>query len=372
MALRCESFRKSRVLACSRACFGTHYRGDSIPAFKDVSHVGTLGGDGFGVVKLRPELYFSPWTDRKSPASLRLSNSAPNLFICRLTHAATERVSQDGPLVSYGFALENAFASECDCLLGLIAILRATFLLLRPLAGGGNNLLRLIAEFSGHLLVGGENLLGGKRLLPVTGRVRRNLRRLRAAVSGLLQLFFDLLRTGTRCIKVLLRVAFDLWCAAFPCLDFIAEIAELVCERRLVHGGRILLAFKESSLLQCPSGAIGSFGHVENDRMGVELGRSVAVHRASRVMLEFRSYEFARLLGGVVAADPCMCVALQLVQSGSDGGTMSISHPLIPAYEGRQRNGFGCGKGSIPSGPMFNRLGSAPIRRLCTPARGDV
>jgi hypothetical protein len=96
--------------------------------------------------------------------------------------------------------------------------------------------------------------------------------------------------------------------------------------------------------------------------MGVELRRGVPVHRASGVMLEFRGYEFARLLGGVVAAEPRMCVSLQLVQCGSDGGTMRISHPLIAAHEGRQRNRFGCGKSSIPTGPMFNRLGSGPIR----------
>ena len=67
-----------------------------------------------GVVKLRPESCFMPWTERNSPASCRLSNSARMSRYERLAHAAPESVAEDRPLVGHGLALEDAVASEGD------------------------------------------------------------------------------------------------------------------------------------------------------------------------------------------------------------------------------------------------------------------
>ena len=74
-------------------------------------------------------------------------------------------------------------------------------------------------------------------------------------------------------------------------------------------------------------------------------------------------------LGGVVAADPRLRVALQLVEGGGDGLPVGFSHPLIAADERRQRNGFGCGEGRIPTGPMLDRLdGVSVCGRVSLPA----
>ena len=92
----------------------------------------------------------------------------------------------------------------------------------------------------------GKNLFGGERLLAVSGGVSRDLRGLRAAVSGLFQLLFDLLGARAGGVKVLLRVSFDLRCAASARLDFVSQVAELVGQLRLIHGCRKLLALEEA------------------------------------------------------------------------------------------------------------------------------
>jgi hypothetical protein len=79
----------------------------------------------------------------------------------------------------------------------LRAVLRATLLQLGPLAGGGDDLLRLVAKISGHLFVGGKNFLG-ERLLAVAGGMRRNLRCLRAVVSCFFQLIASMRFAGFR------------------------------------------------------------------------------------------------------------------------------------------------------------------------------
>ena len=95
-----------------------------------------------------------------------------------------------------------------------------------------------------------KNLFGGERLLAVAGGVGRDLRCLGAAVPAFFELLFDLPGARAGSVKILLRVAFDLRCAAPAGFDFIAETAELVGERGLIDGGRILLAFEEGPLLQ--------------------------------------------------------------------------------------------------------------------------
>jgi hypothetical protein len=59
-------------------------------------------------------------------------------------------------------------------------------------------------------------------------------------------LLFDLPGAGAGGVKIFLRVAFDLGCAAPAGLDFVAQTAELVGEGRLIDGGRKVLALEES------------------------------------------------------------------------------------------------------------------------------
>ena len=58
-----------------------------------------------------------------------------------------------------------------------------------------------------------------------------------------------------------------------------------------------------------------ALGHIEDDGVGMELRRGVAVYRPGGVMLELRGDELPGGLGGMVAADAGLRVPLQLVRA---------------------------------------------------------
>jgi hypothetical protein len=158
-----------------------------------------------------------------------------------------------------------------------------------------------------------------------------DLRGLRPAEAAFRHGLLDLLAAGTGSVQILLRIAFDLRCASFPCLDFIAEIAKLIGQFRLIDSGGKLLAVEKTFRLDGACGAILALRHIEDDGVGVKLGSGVAIDRAGGVMLELCRDEFAGGLGGVVAADPRLGVPLQLFEGGGDRVPMSFSHSLIAA-----------------------------------------
>jgi hypothetical protein len=100
-----------------------------------------------------------PWTSETlpPPAVYRTPLGCP---VRCLAHAAPESVAENRPLVGDGLALEDAFAGEghgffgeglcsgslCSCCSSAVA-------------GGGDNLLRLISEAGGHLFVRGQEPL---------------------------------------------------------------------------------------------------------------------------------------------------------------------------------------------------------------------
>ena len=127
------------------------------------------------------------------PSSLAAVQSVANLGVTNLTHATTERCGKNFSLVGYRFSLEKAFSSVGDGLFRVGTALLAPLLLLASLAGGSNYLPRLVPELGGQLFMCGKDLFGSERLLPVSRGMRRDLRRLGAAVPGLFQLLPDLL-----------------------------------------------------------------------------------------------------------------------------------------------------------------------------------
>src|SRR5271170_7647237 len=87
--------------------------------------------------------------------------------------------------------------------------------------------------------------------------------------------------------------------------------------------------------------------------MGVELRCCVAVHRAGGIVLEGSRNEFACRLRRVDVSDPRLRVSFQLSQGNTHTLPMRLSHALIAADKGSERNTFGCAERSIPTGAMF-------------------
>ncbi len=178
-----------------------------------------------------------------------------------------------------------------------------------------------------------------------------DLRGLRTAVARLFQLFPDLSGPRTGGVKVLLRVAFDLGSTASPRLDFISKPRQPVRQLRLIHRRRKVLAIEETLGLHRTSCTVGPLRHVEDHRMGMKLRCCIAIDRAGGVMLELGSDELACILGGMIAADPCLGIPLQLVQSSRDGGAVSLAHTVVASYKCGEGHGLRCGKGGMASMP---------------------
>ena len=142
-------------------------------------------------------------------------------------------------------------------------------------------------------------------------------------------MIFYLLRTKTRRIEVGLRVPFDFGSTALPCFYFVAKIAELVHQCRLVDRCGEVLGLEEAALLESAGRAVRPLRHIEDDGVGVELGRGVAVDRAGRVVLELGGDESAGRLGWVVPADPCLRVEER--PPGRLGGVRECDLPLQDA-----------------------------------------
>ena len=72
--------------------------------------------------------------------------------------------------------------------------------------------------------------------------------------------------------------------------------------------------------------------------MGVELRRGVAFDRPRGIVLEGSRNEFACRLRRMDVADPRLGVPLQLGESHAHAFPMRLSHPLIAAHKGGERN----------------------------------
>ncbi len=88
--------------------------------------------------------------------------------------------------------------------------------------------------------------------------------------------------------------------------------------------------------------------------MGVELRRGVTIHRSRGIVLEGSRNEFAGRLRGVNIADAGLRVLLQLIECHADALTMRLSHALIAADKGGERNTLGCAERRIPTGAMLH------------------
>jgi hypothetical protein len=124
------------------------------------------------------------------------------------------------------------------------------------------------------------------------------------------------------------------------------------------------MCVEQASLLQGSSLPVRALGDVEDDCMGMELRRGIAIDGAGGVVLELRGNELPGDFGRVVAADASLCIAFQLRQRTRDGLAVCLSYPFVPANKGGQRNGLWGGERRIPAGTMLDRPDSFVVRVL--------
>src|SRR5262245_57262413 len=97
-------------------------------------------------------------------------------------------------------------------------------------------------------------------------------------------------------------------------------------------------------------------GHVEEDRVRVELRSRVAVNRARSVMLELCHRPVTSVFRRAVAAHACLNVALHPVDGDANGLAMRLSYPLVTSDERGQRYALRRRERRIPRRPMAHRL----------------
>ena len=141
--------------------------------------------------------------------------------------------------------------------------------------------------------MGRQNFGFTHHLFAVAGAVGGNLGGGGSGHSVFLEVLVDLLPPRTRRFKIFLRISANLWSAAFPGLQLVAEIAKSVRQLGLIDGGSVLLAIKQRLRLKRVEFAIRAPGHVEDDDVGMQLRGRISVNWPRCLMLEFGRNQLA-------------------------------------------------------------------------------
>ena len=102
--------------------------------------------------------------------------------------------------------------------------------------------------------------------------------------------------------------------------------------------------------------AVVALGHVENDRVGMQLWRDIAIDRAGRIVLKLGGNKLARGFRRMIAANAGLRVPFELVKGNADAIPVGFAHTLVATDQRRKRNGFGRRKSRVPPGAMFHRF----------------
>ncbi len=189
--------------------------------------------------------------------------------------------------------------------------------------------------------------------LAIAGAMSSNLRRTRTVSSNLLQVFFDLHTTRTRCLQILLRISLDLRLPMLAAFELIAEALQPHRKLGSVYRRRILLRLEQAALLQRARLPILPFGHIEDHSVSVKLRCSIAVYGTRGVMFEGSGDELTGGLRRMDVTNASLCVPFQLLQCHANTLAMRFAHAIIATHKGRKRNRLGCGERRIPPRSMF-------------------
>ena len=136
--------------------FRTHDRLNGISAIQNIADVGTFGGDGIGCSEAATGAVLRSTNEAEISCLPALIELGPDVAVRCLTHATTQRVPQNHPLVGDSFPLEDFVASKRDRFLGGARPFRLLFN--GTDSRSGDYLLRLIAEVGRHVPMGCKNL----------------------------------------------------------------------------------------------------------------------------------------------------------------------------------------------------------------------
>src|SRR3984957_17701479 len=225
-----------------------------------------------------------------------------------------------------------------------------------PFFGPRHYALRLIAEVQCHVLVSPLHLFVREPHLFLARVVGGDLR---SGCSPLIlhrQMRFDLFPPRTRSVQILAAVTLDFWLTALAVFDLIAQLLQMVCQFRAVHGSGVLLSAIKFLRLQRAGFAIFRFCQIEEDHVSVKLRGCITVYRPGAIVLEFRGNPVARCLWCKIPSKPGLDISFHLVQRDSDTGPMSFLHALTAFHKCRQRYAFRRRKGRISARAVRHRL----------------
>src|SRR5690349_13954123 len=181
-----------------------------------------------------------------------------------------------------------------------------------------NHFLRLIAVAGCKIAVLLLYLLGTADNLRLACLMGGDLRGGGAAEAGGLQMLADLLAAQAVGVRVLARVALNLWCSVFLALNFVTEFSEPNGELCTVHSSCELLRPDQLVRLQGAVLAIVGPRHVKEHSVRMELWSRIAINGTSGVVLEFRDDPIAGCLRRPAATNACLDVRLQCLDRSSD------------------------------------------------------
>ncbi len=274
----------------------------------------------------------------KLSGSLSLLEVVAYLAVSKVAHAAPQGVAHDVSLIGDRLALEVAALSKADSILNPFRDARDVRLLLsrRPCPCFNDDAIRLIAELGRKLPVGCEYLGGCVNLFLVASGVGGDLRRLRPGKSALFEVLANLLAAWAGSVEIFLCVSFYLRRPTSPRRDFVPQPRQPIHQLTLIHGCRELLAVEITLWLDSAGGTVRSFGHIEDDGVGVELRSGIAIDGTRGIVLKLRSDEFPGGLGGAVAADPRLGIPLQFREGGCHRLPVGLADPVVAAHQRSQ------------------------------------
>ena len=97
----------------------------------------------------------------------------------------------------------------------------------------------------------------------------------------------------------------------------------------MIDGSGELLRSEEALRLNRARLAIVALGDVENNRVGMQLRRNIAIDRARGIVLELGGDKLARGLGRMIAADASLRVVFELVEGNADAFPMRFPDAVI-------------------------------------------